>query len=193
MPSNDYHFVTRWRVEGTVHEVSDIIEDADGLINWWPSVYLAVDVLEQGRDGGVGKVVALHTKGWLPYTLRWQLRVTESRSPHGFSLDAWGDFVGRGVWTFEQDRSSVVVTYDWQVMADKPLLRYGSFLVRPIFAANHRWAMARGEESLRLELARRRAATDRERIHFPPPPGPVFPHRRHARTGGSISPLKSSD
>src|SRR5579859_6561859 len=30
-----------------------------------------------------------------------------------------------------------------------------SFLLRPVFAANDDWAMARGEESLRLELERR--------------------------------------
>jgi hypothetical protein len=29
-------------------------------------------------------------------------------------------------------------------------------LFKPIFSANHRWAMARGEESLRRELSRRR-------------------------------------
>jgi hypothetical protein len=44
------------------------------------------------------------------------------------------------------------------VRADKPLLRYGSWFVKPIFAANHRWAMARGEESLKRELERRHAA-----------------------------------
>jgi hypothetical protein len=32
-------------------------------------------------------------------------------------------------------------------------LRYLSFLFKPFFSANHRWAMARGEESLRRELA----------------------------------------
>ena len=28
-------------------------------------------------------------------------------------------------------------------------------ILKPIFGANHRWAMARGEESLKIELARR--------------------------------------
>jgi hypothetical protein len=39
-------------------------------------------------------------------------------------------------------------------------LRYGSFLFKPIFAANHRWAMARGEESLKRELFAARALRD---------------------------------
>jgi len=49
--------------------------------------------------------------------------------------------------------------------------------MKPIFAANHHWAMARGEESLLLELARRRAGADPTiAAVIPPPSGPTFPH-----------------
>jgi hypothetical protein len=50
----------------------------------------------------------------------------------------------------------VDVEYIWTIQANKPLLRALSFLLRPIFAANQHWAMARGAESLRLELSRQR-------------------------------------
>src|SRR5215831_18190279 len=83
MAANDYHFITHWEVEGTVEEVSSILEDTPSLVRWWPSVYLAVQVLEPGDESGIGKVVDLTTKGWLPYTLRWQSRVIESRRPYG--------------------------------------------------------------------------------------------------------------
>jgi hypothetical protein len=49
---------------------------------------------------------------------------------------------------------------------------------RPIFRANHLWAMARGEESLDLELRRRRAETEEERRAVPAAPGPTFTGRR---------------
>jgi hypothetical protein len=122
------------------------------LPRWWPSVYLQVTEPEPG-------VFHLHTKGWLPYTLRWSFRVTERRHPHGFRLEAWGDFNGSGIWTFAPDGRFTDITYDWRIRADKPLLRYLSFLFKPFFSANHRWAMARGEESLQ-ELARRRETAD---------------------------------
>jgi hypothetical protein len=70
----------------------------------------------------------------------------------------------------------VDVTYDWRLRAEKPLLRHLSLVLRALFEANHRWAMARGEESLRLELARRNAA-EHERHLVPPPPGPADPRR----------------
>jgi hypothetical protein len=170
MPGNEYHFVTHWCVESSREEVYQILENTRDAVRWWPSVFLAVEEVEPGDAGGLGKVISLYTKGWLPYTLRWQSRVTEKGYPSGFSLEAGGDFEGRGVWTFEQDGPWVNITYDWRVRADKPLLRYLSFLFRPIFAANHRWAMNRGEESLRLELSRRHARTPEERARVPDPP-----------------------
>jgi hypothetical protein len=170
--SNDYHFITHWRVQGALKEVSDIIGDAGELTRWWPSVYLDVRVLEPGNEHGLGKVVSLYTKGWLPYTLRWDFRVT-SVGQDGFTLVASGDFDGRGIWTFEQDGPWVIITYDWKISAEKPLLRYFSVLVKPIFSANHHWAMAKGEESLRLELARRHAKTSEERVLIPAPPRPT--------------------
>jgi hypothetical protein len=173
MAGNEYHFVTHWRVKSNIEEVFEITADAPDLVRWWPSVYLDVQELEPGNKQGVGKVVDLYTKGWLPYTLRWQFRVTESRYPYGFTLEAWGDFVGRGIWMLEQDGDWANITYDWKIRADKPLLRYFSFIFKPIFSANHRWAMAKGEESLLLELARRHAATPETRALIPAPPGPT--------------------
>ena len=156
MSKNDYHFITLWRIEGTITEVADVLKNAVELPRWWPSVYLDVRELESGDQDGIGKVVSLHTRGWLPYTLRWQFRVTEARYPYGYTLEAAGDFNGRGIWTLEQEGKWVNVTYDWKVRADKPLLKAFSFLLKPVFSANHRWAMARGEESLRAELERLR-------------------------------------
>ena len=171
--SNQYHFITHWRVEGTCGEVADILGDPLALTEWWPSVYLAAHEVAPPDLRGLGRRVALHTKGWLPYTLTWELEVVESRYPYGFAIAARGDFDGRGVWTFEQDGRFVNITYDWRLAAEKPLLRNLSSVMKPVFGANHRWAMAQGEESLKLELARRRATSDASRALVPAPPGPV--------------------
>lgn len=174
----EYHFITHWTLQGTAGEIAEVLGDATQLARWWPSVYLDVKEVEPGDPAThIGRVVDLYTKGWLPYTLRWRFKVTESRRDRGFTLVAEGDFVGTGVWTIEQRGDLVDVTYDWRIRVDKPLLRYGTFIFRPIFSANHRWAMARGEESLKLELQRRRATTEAERESVPPPPGPTFVKR----------------
>ena len=171
--SNQYQFVSRWRVEATCGEVADVLGDPLSLARWWPSVYLRVEELRLPDARGLGRRVRLRTRGWLPYTLQWELEVVESCYPRGLTIVASGDFDGRGVWTFEQDGPFVNVTYDWRLRAEKPLLRNLSFLLRPLFEANHRWAMAQGEQSLALELARRRASSEAARARVPPPPGPV--------------------
>lgn len=165
----EYAFVTHWRFRATAEEVFNILADAMALKRWWPSVYLDVRELKPPGPDGTGRVVDLWTKGFLPYTLRWNFTVTEVTRPSGFRLEAHGDFEGRGVWTLQEDGDQVDVTYDWRIKAEKPLLRYGSFALRPFFAANHRWAMARGEESLALELRRKRGEAA-----VPAPPGATF-------------------
>lgn len=172
MAANEYHFISRWRVRCTVAQAAEILGEPLKLPRWWPAVYLDVRELRPGDQNGVGRDVDLWTKGWLPYTLRWQFTVTEVR-PDGFSLRARGDFDGRGIWSFAQAGDCVDITYDWKLVAGKPLLRRLSWLLKPVFAANHRWAMAKGEESLRLELARRHATTAADRAAVPPPPGPT--------------------
>ncbi len=172
MASKDYHFITQWHIPGKVEEVTDIIRDNESLVHWWPSVYLRIDELTPGDTEGIGKVLDLYTKGWLPYTLHWQCRVSAIHDD-GFSLIASGDFEGRGIWTFKQNGPIVDVIYDWKISAEKPLLRYFSFIMKPLFSANHYWAMSRGEESLKLELARRRATTEQELLQVPLPPSPT--------------------
>jgi len=167
MATNEYHFITKWIVKATCKEVYDILSEAETLAMWWPSVYLEVKVTDRGDKNSIGKKVSLFTKGWLPYTLRWNFTVYENQKYSGFSIKACGDFDGRGVWHFEQNGDNCKVIFDWKIEAEKPLLKKLSFILKPIFAANHTWAMKRGEESLLLELRRRRGET---RVPAPPPP-----------------------
>jgi len=153
--TNDYRFVTRWVVKSTCEEVSEVLANPLDLPRWWPMVYLEVVELRAPTAAGTGRRVRLLTKGKLPHKLRWEFEVIESRFPYGFTIAATGDFEGTGTWTFVQSGPLVDITFDWRIRAEKPLLRWLSFVFRPIFEANHRWAMARGEECLVRELERR--------------------------------------
>ena len=150
MPANEYQFESNWRVKASPELVTEILTDAQSLPLWWPQVYLSV------TPEGAHQFL-LHTRGWLPYTLRWRFRMTSNRHPFGFSLHAWGDLDGTGVWTFRPNGDGFTdIHYQWTVKAEKPILRRLSFLLKPLYAANHRWAMARGEECLIREIERRR-------------------------------------
>lgn len=179
MSSKEYHFITHWTVNALPGEVYRILEDAESLKVWWPSVYLDVKMTHPGDSTGLGKEVALFTKGWLPYTLKWKFVTTHVQFPTGFTLEAIGDFKGKGIWTFENGKApgTCDITYDWRIGAEKPLLRRLSFLLRPLFSFNHEWAMRKGYESLVLEIARRKAAKDNTKIRIASPPKATWPHR----------------
>jgi hypothetical protein len=117
-------------------------------------VYLDVDEIEHGDSNGVGRIVNLHTKGLLPYTLNWQAKTTEIDSPKRIVIEAQGDLQGKGIWKLKQDGEWVNIDYDWTVVANRAWMVYFAPLLKPIFVANHRWAMRKGEQGLELELAR---------------------------------------
>jgi len=89
------------------------------------------------------------------------------------ALEATGDLNGRGIWIFQPTRDGCEVSFDWNVRFDKPFLSEFSYFLRPVFELNHRWAMNKGLESLKLKLLRRKGIPG-----IPPPPLATFPHRQ---------------
>ena len=176
----DYHVTTTWEVEAGLQEVAAILREPASLARWWPAAFLAVEpgVGPDGRRGSAGWV---WSKGWLPYTLRFEFDVTELPGAAGVVVRVAGDFEGGCVCTVRDRGSRLDIVFDWKVRVHKPVIRRWSWLLRPVFVANHLWVMARGLESFRLELARRRGEAGLAAAPVPPPPGPTFPYGRRYR------------
>ena len=84
MALNEYRFVTHWRLEAPREEVFAVLSDSKSLTRWWPSVYRRVhEITPPHGPGGVGKRALLHTQGWLPYRLRWELRCRRDAASNG--------------------------------------------------------------------------------------------------------------
>ena len=157
MPANEYQFLTEWRVAAPRQLLYEILKEGKDYPQWWPDVYLDAKLHPSGRADGIGDRLELLTKGWLPYRLRWTAITEGYAAPQRIEIRAEGDFVGRGVWQLVEDGAATRVTFDWRLRADKPLLRWLSPLLKPLFKWNHRWAMARGLTSLQSEAQRRLA------------------------------------
>ena len=52
MPANDYQFVTRWRLPGTVEQMTDLLDDTETLIRIWPSLYTRATIVSRATSGG---------------------------------------------------------------------------------------------------------------------------------------------
>jgi hypothetical protein len=178
---NEYRFVNTWRLRGDLNAASDVIDDPESYQHWWPCAWLDYEGIQRGDENGVGAVFRYKVKGWMPYTLNLTFRVVEVRAPHGYTVEASGDLVGRGTWTITQDGPIVVLRYEWRVRAERAFIRNLSGLLKPLFRSNHFWVMRNGARSLQLELARRRATTPEELARIPPPRGPTFPHNLRRR------------
>ena len=184
MSAHKYHFVKRWRFEGTPEDIFALISRPEEFPRWWGSVYLSAEELDKGDDQGddkdndqgnvksdgpgLGRRIRFRTKGLLPYKLHWESRAVEIDRPHRLIVEANGDLTGRGAWYLEQDQHFTDVMFEWQVSADKPLLRYLSWLLKPMFKANHLWAMEEGRRGLEREL---------HALHASSPASPRTPRR----------------
>jgi hypothetical protein len=151
----EFHIPTSWRVRGTTTSVYGVLSKPLEFVRWWPEVYLEVREVRPGDASGVGRILDLHTKGWLPYRLSWQAEVLAVDKPHSMSILARGDLDGRGEWRFTQDGEFVKIDYAWTVYVTKPWMVVLAPALRPVFVANHLWAMRRGLEGLERELAKR--------------------------------------
>jgi hypothetical protein len=150
----EFHLRSNWRVQARVDEVFEVISEPLHFVRWWSAVYLRVEEVEPGDDDGVGRTLNLHTRGLLPYTLDWQATATEVNKPVRLVVEARGDLEGKGEWNLRQDGEWTKVDYDWKVFANKPWMRRLAPLLRPVFAANHHWAMQKGQQGLVEELRR---------------------------------------
>jgi hypothetical protein len=160
MLAQEYDFLSTWRFEDcSLTEVADILEDTASLPQWWPELFKSVTIVQPGSRHRLGQIAECTCKARLPYTLRFQYTVTAEHYPNGSTIDSSGDLVGRGIWRLNARERGVDVEYSWRVRLEKLSLRLLSPVLRPLLAWNHEWSMARGEEGLRREIARRRTAT----------------------------------
>lgn len=143
--ASEYVFIDEWEVDASRESVFRALADAGTYPKWWKPVYINVETdgpPEQGR------VSHQHFKGRLPYTLRTRSEIVRYEPPRQFEVLVEGDLTGRGVWTLEPAGGKVHVHFDWRVIADRPLLRYPTPVLRPLFRWNHNWSIQRAIEGL---------------------------------------------
>jgi uncharacterized protein YndB with AHSA1/START domain len=154
-PMRPYVFVDEWDVAAPLEAVFDAIADARSYPRWWRPVYIEVEA-----DGppALGAVSRQHFKGRLPYHLHTRSRVVEFDPPRRITAEVDGDLRGRGTWTLTPTPSGTYVRFDWQVHADRRLLRVLTPVLRPVFRWNHNWSIARAMEGLEPYARRTGAA-----------------------------------
>ncbi|PWK69122.1 SRPBCC family protein [Aminobacter sp. AP02] len=160
MASNAFRFDEAWEIpEASPQRVWEVLADPGLLPLWWGDVYKAVEKLTFSQEPTVGAKAGARARGFLPYELNFILEAVELIPGKVVAVKTSGDFDGhwRAVLTPLGNGTHVALT--WQVVVERPILRFLAPLLRPAFAWNHRWTTPRGEAGLRRYLAKR-ATTD---------------------------------
>jgi uncharacterized protein YndB with AHSA1/START domain len=145
--AGEYVFVDEWDVQAPPEAVYEALADARTYPEWWRPVYKSVE--------GDRTETRHRFKGRLPYTLELRSLLVREDPPRQFETNVDGDLRGKGVWTFTPANGGTHVRWDWTVFADRPLLRYLTPILRPLFRWNHSWAVARARDGLEPYLRSR--------------------------------------
>jgi hypothetical protein len=141
-----YHFVSRWTVGAPSNAAYAAIYDVVRYPAWWPEVKEARQLDEEH--------LWMRTRSWLPYDLAFELERTIA-DPRVGILEArlTGDLEGVIRWTIEAATDGCVITFDEDVLLNRPALNRLAPIVRLAYVANHSLMMAHGQTGLRTVLA----------------------------------------
>jgi uncharacterized protein YndB with AHSA1/START domain len=143
--ADEYVFIDEWDVDAPQEQVFDALADARTYPEWWRPVYIAV---EADCPPQVGCVSRQEFKGRLPYHLTTRSEIVRLERPREFEVSVVGDLTGKGIWTLTPADGRVHIHFDWRVIADRPLLRVLTPMLRPVFRWNHNWSIKRAIEGL---------------------------------------------
>ena len=149
MSANEYQFDEQWFIPGYgPRQVYEVLYNATILPEWWSGVYLEAIPLRAYERPIVGAKVRARARGFLPYTLSFELEALTLEHSRLVEVKATGDF--NGIWRAElvRENGGTRVLISWRVTVHKPIIRYLSPLLKPLFAWNHCWTTPRGERGL---------------------------------------------
>ncbi len=149
---------SEWMLDAREDEILDILDDPMSLTRWWSPVFMRGELISAGDRNKVGLTARFYTKGLLPHTFQFTARIDRLDERREMRIFTWGDFDGRGDIRLCGAGERTLVRIRWRTSVYQPYIRSLIRLFKPVFTANHRWAMRRGREGLQAEIRRRRRA-----------------------------------
>jgi hypothetical protein len=147
----EYHLLSTWDLEAPIQTVWDAIFDTASYSSWWKYVG-SVTEIEPNLPGGIGGLYRYHWKTALPYSLSFNVRVSQNQPLHTLEGTAQGELNGVGCWELAQMDGFTRVTYDWRVQTSQAWMNLLAPIAGPVFIWNHKTVMADGGRSLAKRL-----------------------------------------
>lgn len=163
-----------WDIDVNISELDFVIDEPRLITNWWAAVFLKVEILGGSYYSDEGLKVRLWTKGLMPHSFKFLARVFHDKTKNQVMVKTDGDFNGIGTISISPiGRNQSQIHINWRTCVNNHYLYPLMMLVKPIFIANHKWAMRRGEQGIKQELLHRKS-THQNNIRAQQKPS--FPH-----------------
>lgn len=163
---------SEWILDARKEEILRIFDDPLSLTRWWAPVFMRGELIS-GGENEVGLTARFYTKGLLPHTFQFTARIDRLDERRELRILTWGDFDGHCCINLSEAGESARVRIRWRTVVHQPYIRSLVRLFKPVFVANHRWAMRRGCEGLQAEIWERRNSNQKT---VQPVAKPTFPH-----------------
>ena len=151
MQRNYYKFITNWQIKAPLNDVWFAIYESTEWPAWWKGVK-AVTTIKENDANGINGVRRYTWKSVLPYTLSFNMQLTEKRDFIFLKGIAFGELEGDGTWHFSEENGITKVQYNWNVETNKAWMNYFSFALKPLFKLNHDVVMRWGAVCLAKKL-----------------------------------------
>lgn len=149
---HSYQLTTHWHLPTTLPAAWDAIRQSEQWPLWWPSVRRVVE-LAPGDADGIGNRRHYVWRGFLPYTLSFDIEVIKVEKYAFIEGVARGELDGVGRWVFFEAQGETRVRHDWNVATTSRWINLLAPIAKPLFEWNHRRVMMLGERRLRERLA----------------------------------------
>jgi hypothetical protein len=152
MATNYYVFVDKFTVPCDVETAYQYIKQVEEYPRWWGKVYKKIEKLRDAPPDTAGSEYRVTVGGFLPYSLVIGNETTLVDRPNQIEFVAYGDLEGKGIWLFKPVAEGTEITFDWRVAVNKAVIRVLSFILKPLFRANHVYCVKKANEGIRNEL-----------------------------------------
>jgi hypothetical protein len=142
-----YRFVTEWQIDAPIDRVWDAVLDYRGWPTWWKG-FTTVEQVGAGDDDGIGMTLRQGWRSLLPYTLLFDLEITNVVRHRRLEGRVSGDVEGTCSWTFDADDHRTRVAFLMDVRTARWWMDIPVPFSRRIFAANFDAIMRWGSEGI---------------------------------------------
>ncbi|MEM7069336.1 MAG: hypothetical protein AAF478_10680 [Pseudomonadota bacterium] len=150
--SNVMRIQGKWSLHGQITDLQETLSNPQSILEWWPEAFMRSEIVHNGHENGIGRVVRVHTKGWMPHSFQFLIKLVEVSGTERIILETQGDFDGYSVIQLHEENGLIFAEYDWRVAVRQPLIRYLVPFAKSVFEANHHWVMERGRTGLQNYL-----------------------------------------